>query len=108
MSDPAIEAAQRAWASNEALDGIDYSPGEGGFWTPDAMEAAAREALKPIRDEMDELYVRAKHLESQMLAADDAASASRFANELAGLRWAYNILFPHVYADEYPHTANHV
>lgn len=50
MTDPAIEAAQRAWAANETLDGIDYNPGEGGLWAPDAMESAAREALKPIRD----------------------------------------------------------
>lgn len=50
MADPAIEAAQRAWVANEALDGIAYCPGEGGLWTPDAMEAAAREALKPIRE----------------------------------------------------------
>lgn len=50
MSDPVIEAAQRAWVANEALDGIAYSPGEGGLWTPDAMEAAAREALRPIRE----------------------------------------------------------
>ena len=50
MADPAIEAAQRAWVANEALDGIAYCPGEGGLWTPDAMEAAAREALKPLRE----------------------------------------------------------
>lgn len=50
MSDPAVEAAQRAWSANEALDGIHYEPGDGGLWTPDAMEAAAREMAKPIRD----------------------------------------------------------
>lgn len=49
MSNPVVEAAQRAWASNEALEGIKYSPGEGGIWTPDAMESAAREALEPLR-----------------------------------------------------------
>lgn len=77
MSDPAVEAAQRAWASNEALDGIDYSPGEGGFWTPDAMEAAAREALKPIR----ELHVPVVH--------DDEHTSERWAEcrECLGAHW---------------------
>lgn len=50
MSDPAIEAAKLAWAANEALDGIEYTPGEGGLWSPDSMETAAREALAPLRD----------------------------------------------------------
>jgi hypothetical protein len=40
MSDPAIEAAQRAWEEYEA---------QGGVWKPEALRLAAREALKPIR-----------------------------------------------------------
>lgn len=42
MSDPAIEAAQRAWRNNTPVS----------QWSV----AAAREALKPIRDRMDELW----------------------------------------------------
>lgn len=50
MTDPAIEAAQRAWADGpDEVASIPYRPGETGLWTPEAMEAATREALKPIR-----------------------------------------------------------
>ncbi|ORA25194.1 hypothetical protein [Mycobacterium aquaticum] len=41
MSDPAVEAAQRAWEEYEA---------QGGVWKPEALRLAAREALKPIRE----------------------------------------------------------
>lgn len=46
MSDPAVEAAQRAW---DALPEQSYATRE------QVMEAAAREALKPIRSLFDRL-----------------------------------------------------
>lgn len=50
MSDPAVEAAQRAWEADDVAVGR-YSPGyDDGFRTPAPMEAAAREMAKPIRD----------------------------------------------------------
>lgn len=53
MNDPVIDAARRAWESRAAsagLKGIAYRPGESGLWTPEAMEASAREALKRIQE----------------------------------------------------------
>lgn len=52
MSDPAVEAARCAWESSDddISQNIPYRAGEPGIWTPAPMEAAAREALKPIRD----------------------------------------------------------
>lgn len=49
MSDPAIEAAQRAWARQYPLGPAwDNSLGGTEFFT-----AAAREALKPIREKLE-------------------------------------------------------
>lgn len=51
MSDPAIEAARRAWENGpDEVAKLRYTQGEDGVWSPVAMEAAAREALKPIRE----------------------------------------------------------
>lgn len=50
MSDPVILAAQRAWDGEDPLGGVPYMPGDQGIWTPEAMEAAASEALRPIRE----------------------------------------------------------
>lgn len=50
MTDPAVEAAQRAWDAEDSLDGIPYRAGEVGLWSPVAMEAAASQALAPIHD----------------------------------------------------------
>ncbi|CPR34345.1 Uncharacterised protein [Mycobacteroides abscessus subsp. abscessus] len=54
-TDPVVRAAQRAWDAKDPLDGIAYVPGDHGIWTPEAMEAAACEALKPIRAVLDKL-----------------------------------------------------
>lgn len=50
MSDPVIEAAQRAWETGpDEVAKFPYRQGEDGIWSPVAMEAAAHEALRPIR-----------------------------------------------------------
>jgi hypothetical protein len=48
-TDPAVAAARRAWYAHGQLP-WPYMPGEHGLWSPDAMEAAAGEALKPLRE----------------------------------------------------------
>ncbi|QWS68190.1 hypothetical protein SEA_VANLEE_73 [Gordonia phage VanLee] len=48
MSNPAVDAARRAWEAGPAAD-IEFRPGEDGVWTPAAMVAAAREVLAPLR-----------------------------------------------------------
>lgn len=48
MSDPAVAAAQRAW---DALPEQSYATRE------QVMEAAAREALKPIREQIGRAHV---------------------------------------------------
>lgn len=51
MADPVIEAAQRAWENGpDEVAKFLYRQGEDGIWSPVAMEAAAREAVKPIRE----------------------------------------------------------
>lgn len=50
MTDPVIEAARRAWDARDPLEGIAYVPGDRGIWTPEAMEAAASEAFKTVRE----------------------------------------------------------
>lgn len=45
MSDPAVEAAQRAWVGNVSAPAFD-APSDQNYW----MVIAAREALKPIRE----------------------------------------------------------
>jgi len=44
LTDPAVEAAQRAWAVNRGAPAFD--PVTNGYW----LTIAAREALKPLRD----------------------------------------------------------
>lgn len=87
MTDPAVEAAQQAWELNLETD-FPYKPGEPGIWSPDAMEAAAREALKPIRDlhqELDGLFG---------IASMDASGVA------AGVRMVLSRLAPLIYTTE--------
>lgn len=82
MSDPAEDAAQRA------LD-------NGGH-----RLAAAREALKPIRDAMSVIKDRYDRVHSYMIDAETSAEMSRHASELAGLMFAYNAIAPSAYTSE--------
>lgn len=78
MSDPAVEAAQRAW---DEADGFDSSR--------DAMEESAREALAPIRSEIEDMR------ESDF----DPEYPTDFS---VGMRYALNRIAKHVYPSEGP------
>ncbi|QAU06599.1 hypothetical protein SEA_WILLIAMBOONE_96 [Gordonia phage WilliamBoone] len=49
MSDPAVEAARRAWAKGPCND-IEFREHEDGLWSPNAMVTTAREVLAPLRN----------------------------------------------------------
>lgn len=86
MSDPAIEAAQRALESHT-----------GGVLQ---MADIAREALKPIRAAMAVIKERYDLIHGYMIAAETSAETSRHASELAGLMFAYNAIAPSVFTSE--------
>ena len=60
MTDPAVEAARRVWARDHI--GPVLAPAE-------AMEDAAREALKPIRAALDQLSADIDQIETPTLLA---------------------------------------
>jgi hypothetical protein len=93
MSDPAIEAAQSAFIREGWGDVLQLSEGH-------LAVAAAREALKPIRDAMVVIKERYERVHGYMLDADTSAEMSRHASELAGLMFGYNAIAPLVYTSE--------
>lgn len=87
MNDPAVEAAKRLcfdWPNNEHYAFV-----------------GAREALKPIREQMAVAHARYSELQDLMLL-DGATSAeiSRYANEMAGIQYLYRLISPLVYTTE--------
>jgi len=90
MSDPAEEAARRAFYAASGLSDN----------TLDHMTSATREALKPIRDAMVVIKERYERVHGYMLDADTSAEMSRHASELAGLMFAYNAIAPSVFTSE--------
>ncbi|MCF8610014.1 hypothetical protein L5G28_07545 [Gordonia sp. HY285] len=85
MTDPAIDAARRRNLGRE----------------PNPHEAAiAREALAPIAAALAQVRERYDELTQAMLAADNAATTSRYANEAAGVQYVYDLVWPHVYRSE--------
>lgn len=91
MSDPAVEAAQQAW---DALPDRSYATRE------QVMEAAAREALKPIKERLAVIRERYELIRTWMLADESPAAQSRHASEMTGLRYVYNLIAPMVYPSE--------
>ena len=93
MSDPAIEAAQSAFIREGWGDVLQLSEGH-------LAVAAAREALKPIRDAMVVIKEHYAKVHGYMIAAETSAEQSRHASELAGLMFAYNLIAPSVFTSE--------
>lgn len=80
MSDPAVEAAQRAW---DETDGFGFDSSR------DAMEESAREALAPIRDEIEDMR------------EGEAEVGDEFGSDFgAGVKYALNRVAKHVYPSE--------
>lgn len=74
-------------------------------WNPvktmtEAMEQAAREMAKPIREQLAIIRNYYDQVEIRMLSAETPAETSRHANEMAGLKFAYDLIAPHVYTTE--------
>lgn len=86
MSDPAIDAAQRAWMAGPASE-FEFRPHEDGLWTPAAMVAAAREALTPVEAEIEDMR------EEFRVGAYDAGVGM-------GVRHALDRIAKHVYPSE--------
>lgn len=97
MSDPAVEAVERvAEICQQGKLGIYLE-----FKAPITSEhAAAREALRPIRDQMVAAHARYSELQESMLAATTSAETSRYANEMAGIHYLYRLIAPLVYSTE--------
>ncbi len=89
MTDPAVEAAQRVWRPDWS-----FIDAEG------KLTDAAREMAKPIREQMAVIRRRYSELEDLMLAADTSALMSRYANEMAGIKYAYDLLAPLIFTSE--------
>lgn len=80
--DPAIAAAQRAWESDHQAVGA-YRPGyDEGFRTPAPMEAAADEALKPLRAKVEQLRKDYPNSDSVRRVLDELAPLIYHAAEL--------------------------
>lgn len=93
MSDPAVEAAQRAAKAMLPQDVYATRLGD--------AEKGAREALKPIRELYAQLKSRYGEIEDRMLATGNtAAETSRHANEMAGLKLALDALAPLIFSTE--------
>lgn len=87
--DPAIEAGYRAKSGDKD--------------TPDSQGHAidgAREALKPIREQMAVAHARYSELQDRMLDGATSAETSRYANEMAGIQYLYRLIAPLVYTAE--------
>lgn len=91
MSDPAIEAAQRA--ANEFFAPI-------GTVREAAMVAAAREMAKSVQEQLAVIRERYELVRTWMLAAETSAELSRHSSEMAGLKYAYDLIAPTVYPSE--------
>lgn len=89
MSDPAIEAAQRALA--------EIGTGMSRTFT---AEAAAREMAKSVQEQLAVIYERYELVRTWMLAAETPAELSRHSSEMAGLKYAYDLIAPTVYPSE--------
>lgn len=102
VSNPAVEAAQKAWLAryhgSQMEISVEQSAGNGGVGA--LAVDAAREALKPIKDQMVVAKARYSELQDLMLAGATSAETSRYANEMAGIHYLYRLIAPLVYSSE--------
>lgn len=89
MNDPAVEAAEHIAARNR----WDH-------YMFDAGIEVAREALKPIRELFPVINQRYVELKTEMLRTVSSAGASRYANEMAGIEFVWNLIKPTIYTAE--------
>lgn len=89
MTDPAIEAAQRALA--------EIGTGMSRTFT---AEAAAREMAKSVQEQLAVIRERYELVRTWMLTAETSAELSRHASEMTGLQYAYDLIAPTVYPSE--------
>lgn len=90
--DPAIEAAQRLVDRYGDLAELPMDQND--------LIAAAREMAKPIREQMAVIKQHYSEIEDLMLAADTGALTSRYANEMAGIKYAYDLIARLIYPSE--------
>ena len=94
MSDPSVEAAQRAWASYVRIGGHPWSDPN------TAAISAAREMAKSVQEQLAVIRERYELVRTWMLAAETSAELSRHSSEMAGLEYAYDLIAPTVYPSE--------
>lgn len=92
MTDPAIEARAKAIARiGDGLAGVSL-----GY----AAECGAREMAKSVQEQLAVIHERYELVRTWMLAAETSAELSRHSSEMAGLKYAYDLIAPTVYPSE--------
>lgn len=92
MTDPAIEAVQRV---------VDkWGEGRISQWSRAQMRDAAREMAKTVQEQLAVIRERYELVRTWMLAAKTSAELSRHSSEMAGLKYAYDLIARTVYPSE--------
>lgn len=91
--DPAVDAARRAWAEQG------WGPGEPELSEGRLAEASAREALAPIRAELEAIKQHWGQVQDRWLAAETPAEQSRHFNEMVGIQHVYDRVCRLVYTE---------
>lgn len=92
MTDPVIEARAKAIARiGDGLAGVSL-----GY----AAECGAREIAKSVREQLSVIRERYELVRTWRLESETSAEYSRHSSEMAGLRYAYNLIAPTVYSSE--------
>lgn len=97
MSDPAISAARKVFT--------EYWPDQGDFEFNYSSEGrfgieVAREMAKSVQEQLAVIRERYELVRTWMLAAETSAELSRHSSEMAGLKYAYDLIAPTVYPSE--------
>ncbi|MGC7219859.1 hypothetical protein [Mycobacteroides abscessus] len=100
MSDPVIEAAQRAWIGRYGdLRRFDeFCDGDTDIAA--FVIASAREMAKTVQEQLAVIRERYELVRTWNLAAKTSAEVSRHSSEMAGLKYAYDLIAPTVYPSE--------
>lgn len=94
MSDPSIEVAKKCWTG--FADGM-FTPNDPEFL---ALLTATREMAKSVQEQLAVIRERYELVRTWMLAAETSAELSRHSSEMAGLKYAYDLIAPTVYPSE--------